>query len=203
MFDEFRKKWTRIVSVNFPKMLNKTRVATNLASNELTWAVLSQIPELKPVLEQHAKAHTKGLMDSAAILQDVTSKANEAEVFLDTLREMVSSNRLDIKPNREACGRNSHNPDSKVQFDGWWEGSDLCVIPGAIFQKMDRDMGVKFGVSLPTLYQQLYEKGAFVSCDKGGTKTFRIPGRVSTRALYLKSDYVQFQLPEDDEPVIF
>ncbi len=193
------RKWSDWLQKNCPKMINKLRIAMNLASNEFTWRLLLSIPQFQPVLQKYSEAHAKGLMDIALNLESSTREATEAERFLDALREAIQTGQLNLNSSRGFSKKT--DSDVYLNYHGWWENQDLCISPEVVIAILKRTTGLSNNeMSKQTLYRQLNGLGAIAGHDTDlNTKTFYIDGK-TCRALYLKGSFVRYQIPDDEAP---
>jgi len=192
------RKWSDILQRDCPKMVNKMRIATNLATNELTWHLLSKIPYMQPVLHKFSEAHAKGLMAIAHNLESSTREATEAERFLEALREAIQTGQLKLN---DARGFSKKTENVELNFHGWWEGENLCISPDVVMTILKKATGLSDNeMSKHTLHKQLHAIGAIAVSDKNtATKTFSVNGETN-RALCLKGSFVRYQMPETEDP---
>lgn len=189
---DFIRKWSDKLHRDFPRLINKMRVATNLATNELTWHLLLRIPALRPILQKYSDAHAKGLIDIAQNLENSTRDATEAEKFLEALREALQTGALRINKERGLmkCG------DSTTSYHGWWEGNDLCISPDVTLTILKKITSLSSnGLSKTTLYRQLKGMGAIAGHGENTTTmTFSVRNKTE-RVLYLNGSFVRYQMP--------
>jgi hypothetical protein len=179
-------------------MVNKMRIATNLATNEFTWHLLTQVPQLQPVLKKYSSAHAKGLEEIAKNLAETTCGSTEAEQFLDALREVLQTGKLKINDKR---GYTKEENGFACHFDGWWENGNLCISPEIVTNLLKKHTSLNDNnVSKQTLYRQLEALGAIADRNRNEpTKNFNIGGE-PCRALVLKWSAVKYECvdPEED-----
>jgi hypothetical protein len=93
LFPSYRAAWGKVLRATRTDMVNVLRMASNLASNQLTWEVLTRHPVIGPVVKPHTKAHTEGLESVAMAMANYTAESLEASRYLVTLRELITSGR--------------------------------------------------------------------------------------------------------------
>lgn len=194
-FFKYRKEWNARLKAAHPKMPNIPRVSTNLASNQLTWEVFSQIPELAQVLYPLRDAHAAGLKAIAAEMAGSVTEASEAEKFLEAVRDLISRKEIDICSTRVAAA-------SAKPLNGWWEeDGSLCISFRAIQPHLEKTHQNLSSLSDRTLYKQLEELGVLASRDaEHRTKSVNIGG-CTQRVLHLKGEFVRYAAaPGNPEP---
>lgn len=90
-FDTVRREWASYLTAERPEMLNVLRVASNLATNELTWAIAEQHPALGPLMQRHAEAYYAGLTMIGKQMASYTAESSEAMQFIGMLRDMLTT----------------------------------------------------------------------------------------------------------------
>jgi hypothetical protein len=145
-------------------MVNILRVASNLASNQLTWGVMLHHPVIGVLAQRYADAHERGLDALAREMASSTADALEATRFLATLRELLAGERYilldkDQKPTHEG---------ERERMIGWRDpDGSVYVLPRLAKQAVERTLGLdrQGWVSEKTLYAQLDALGALASKD--------------------------------------
>ncbi len=84
--------------------INVRRVATNLATNHATWFILCEHPEIGPVLQPYQNAYEKGLILVLETMSNETAETLAATVYINTIRELVASERSIIATDRSLKG---------------------------------------------------------------------------------------------------
>ncbi|MBF0501453.1 MAG: DUF3854 domain-containing protein [Candidatus Riflebacteria bacterium] len=202
LFTAKRTEWMRLLHQRFPTMVTSARIASNLASNELTWMILNQVPEFAPILKDFAAAHANGLMRAATELAHATTESNEAEVFLSTVRDLILSNRLklrypsspvaeDIRNGLLNEPREISNLEGPETVHGWWErDGSLNAILGPVLDEVGKIRKTPLAISSRTLLSQLKERGAIASNDSDGNlKSRHVQGK-TYKVLHLKASAV-------------
>ncbi len=182
LFESRRLGWAARLSGS-GALTNPLRLATNLATNELTWEVLDEHPVLGAVAREFAAAHAAGLRLLAGAMARQTAETVEAARFGEVLQQLLASG---------AC--------RLVERGGSREGEDVIgwrAPDGGAYLLPDlarRAVEVALGgeglnrVSNEALYGQLEEMGYLGTKDAGRrTKALRLEGGRSVRVLHLAS----------------
>lgn len=122
-FQALRGKWATILNKHRSDMVNVLRVASNLASNQLTWSVLTHHPALGPLAKRYQAAHIEGLKDIASGMATYTAEALEATRLLDALRELLTSERCLLLS--RGCAPSDHQQDRVI---GWQDDKGVYLI---------------------------------------------------------------------------
>ena len=145
-------------------MVNPLRVATNLATNALTWWALAQHPQLGPLAARYAAEHRAGLARVAEEMAERTAQALEATRFLDALRGLLATGRCVLIPR----GQESAAAPEPLRVIGW-QAEDggayllLALARAAVEGVLGAD-GLN-GISSQALYSQLASLGLLASHD--------------------------------------
>jgi hypothetical protein len=179
-------------------MINPLRVATNLATNALTWWALGQHPQLGPLAVRYATEHAAGLARVAEEMAERTSQALEAIRFLDALRGLLVSGRCVLVPRGEEA---TVAPERVI---GWQaEDGSAYLAPAlarAAAEAVLGDDGLN-GISNQALYSQLASLGLLASQDADRrTKKLRA-GPLTGNVLHLTAAALQEAGDEFEEEV--
>lgn len=90
-FVDARKTWGEELQKQQPDMVNVWRIASNLATNELTWAIAEMHPVLGPLLKKYGDEYWEGLQAIAKGMAAYTAETLEGTKFMDLLRQMLIS----------------------------------------------------------------------------------------------------------------
>jgi hypothetical protein len=179
-FPAARAKWAQRIAAQ--PSANPLRLATNLATNELTWQVLAAHPLFAELAAAFAPAHAAGLALLADEMAQQTAENVEAARFIDALQQLLASGACRLVARGERGGDGDdvigwHAPDG-----GAYLLPDLArrAVEGALGgDGLNR-------VSKEALYGQLEELGLIGSQDAGRrTKMVRAGGGRSVRVLHL------------------
>ena len=185
-FKDVREHWMQELRGYQSRTVNPARVATNLASNQLTWELLCQHPCMGAFFEKYKNTHQAGLQMVAVTMARLTAEALEATRFLDALDALLSNNRCVLLPAFKQPG----NAD-RDRHIGWQnEDGSLCLLPIPARSAVERMLGFDAlnKISPQGLYAQLAGLGLIASHDPDrNTKVFRI-GEKGARLLHLKAD---------------
>jgi Domain of unknown function (DUF3854) len=203
-FDDTRQTWATILYKMNPRMANPLRVATNLATHELTWVILTQHPTIGPILtdpiDNFPYHHKNGLLICADTMSRHTEESVEAQRFLVVLRELLGSGRV-----RLLRKGTSIHPDDKDRTPvvGWKDEDDsVYLLPIVARHAVDQALGGDGlgGVSSLSLYRQLGELKMLASYDRGReTKKLKHDG-ISENTLHLKSQAFSDEPEGEKEP---
>lgn len=173
-FPDLRQRWANHLRSAAKNAVNRLRLASNLATNQLAFQVMSHHPLIGPVVEPYTEYHHAGLALIAQEMAQSTGQGLEAQRFLDTLRELLASGRYLLLP--KGAEPDTHDRDRVLG----WEGSDgIYLLPDLARQAVARVLGndVFDTLSATTLYKQLAELDAIASSDaQRHTKQLRHPG---------------------------
>ena len=183
-FADVRDGWATTLRQHYPKMANIFRVATNLATNQLTWQVMCQHPLLGPALTDYTEAHTNGLTTLMHGMGAYTTESLEASRFLMMLVELLNSERTQLLDYPKA----PVNDSERERMIGWKQtDGTVYLLPDLAREAVERTMGRdSLGqLSDRTLHSQLASLKMLQSCDEGRfTINRKIKGK-STRLLHL------------------
>jgi putative DNA primase/helicase len=185
-FEGRRSIWATHLRTVRKDMANILRVASNLASNQLTWEVMGACPALRAVVEKYTDAHTRGLEVIAGSMAVHTTESLEAHRFLAALNELVSTGQcLLMGPDQTP---DDNNRDRVI---GYADPNGIYILPEKARERADRLLAVTGGlngISNAALYKQLDSLGKIA--DKGevkATKVKRVAGGV-VRVIHLKAN---------------
>jgi DNA primase catalytic core len=189
-FEAVREVWLKKLPSS---AVNPHRVATNLATNALTWSVLTEHPELGKIARRYAKRHTEHLETVATATAQGTSESLEATRFLSALQELVTSNRFYLDrigevPDGDTWGGAPSRDGRDNRMLGWMDANTVYLFPElsqkAVSDVLERDGFAK--LSARGLHNQLESLGAIADRDPSRfTKVKSIAGQ-KHRVLWLK-----------------
>lgn len=186
-FSSLRAEWMAYLRNQQQRTVNPARVATNLATNQLAWYVLQHHPDLGAFAARHAQTHAAGLTLVAEEMARLTAEALEANRFLETLIELITSGRSLLLP---AC--HEAQDEERDRFIGWKDSDNsVYLLPELARLAVERVLGIGGlnGLSNATLYSQLAGLGLIESSDSGRhTKNIRSDQGKVVRVLHLKAD---------------
>lgn len=166
MFGDARNQWRERLRTSRAKIANPFRMATNLATNDLTWWAMSQCPFLTALTAKYSAIHNEGLESVSGAMANQTSEAMEANRFLSVLREQLATGRCLLLP--------YHQRPTETERDrviGWWDKENQNVL----LQRDSSVMAVKRVIgheglnklSNAALYKQLANIGALAKSSEG------------------------------------
>jgi len=181
-------------------MVNPLRVATNLATNALTWWVLTQHPQLGPLAARYAAEHQAGLAHVAAEMAQRTAQALEATRFLDALRGLLATGRCVLVPR----GQEAAAAPEPLRVIGWQaEDGGAYLTPALARAAVEGVLGADGlnSISNQALYSQLASLGLLASQDADRrTKKLRT-GPLTGNVLHLTAAALREDAEESEEEV--
>jgi hypothetical protein len=153
-FTDTREGWATHLRQAYPKMANIFRVATNLATNQLTWQMMLQHPIIGPAVDDYTNDHTKGLQMLMDEMGAYTTESLEASRFLAMLVELLTSERAQLLDFPQAPA----NESERDRMIGWKHSdSSVYLLPDLAREAVERMMGRESlgGLSDRTLHSQL------------------------------------------------
>jgi hypothetical protein len=186
-FDTRRLYWAKIIRKHQPDAVNPLRIASNLASNELTWRLLQQCPATAMVAGAYGEHHAAGLQEIAISMAHHTGTVLEAHRYLDALRELLATERC-VLLNRGAMPTEQE----RDRLIGYHADDGAFLLPDAAMKAVLGHIGRDGlnNLSEHTIYRQLRENGAIASTNADSAlKTVRIGGRTQ-RLLHLTQDAI-------------
>lgn len=192
-----RNAWANKLQKAHPHMGNSLRVATNLASNLLTWAAMGEHPTVGGLAQEYAAEHHSGIELIAYGMGEHTTQALEAIRYLEALRQLLTSGRVILLDS--TAQPQPVDPTAIDRFVGWEDGGGgAYLIPDVAREKVERLIG-KDGLgylSNMALYAQLKELGAIASkTGAQSTKVIRV-GDKNERVLHIGAGALAEAEPE-------
>lgn len=189
-FADKRREWAAYLQALQPDMSNILRVASNLATNQLTWTVLAQHPTIGAVAQRYVDDLDEGLEIVAAEMAESTVEALAARRFLEALRQLVATKQAllyDLIPtNRPVLDPTRHV--------GWQDGSGgAYLLVDVTLRKVKELLGrdALGQLSNRTLYTQLDELGMIASKgSRSATQTKSVDG-TSQRILHVRPEALE------------
>lgn len=136
--------------------VNAGRTGTAIAILKFVWSIASKCPELAEVLSSYKENFEEGIYKLEGRVSQETSEAVEAEKFVESLQEIISSGRGRITRKWEV-GKS----DTCTNAIGWQEeDGSVCIYPRMakdIIRRMNNYEGQD--LSGKVLYRQLFERG--------------------------------------------
>lgn len=183
-FAEQRRIWADYLRVNYINMANSLRVATNLATNTLTWRLLCQHPTLGSIALRYADQHAAGLRIVAATMGTATTRAQEAIQWLHAVQELTSSGQYQI--HERALGIPT---DGREKILGWKDSSGVYLLPTIVASAIRQLLGANAPmVSAQTLYNQMQSLGWVAATGEDSTTRVMAIGSDRVRVIHLRPD---------------
>jgi hypothetical protein len=123
-FSGTRESWAESLRTTYPKMANIFRVATNLATNQLTWQLMLQHPAIGPAVSDYTTHHTEGLKMLMHEMGAYTTESLEASRFLSMLVELLTSGRAQLLTYPEAPA----NESERERMIGWLQADGSAYL---------------------------------------------------------------------------
>lgn len=177
-FKDKRKYWAEKIGSANNKAVNTWRIATNLATNEITFKILCQESFIGPIFKKLENKHSAGLLAIADSMAQASANSLEVEKFLSALRQVAAyiDNDGTIYTNISFVGDTlGLNPQKdKASYSnpiGFKENDEYFLMPDATFKAIYNLLGQNGlnNVSHKTIYEQLDEKELIKSKAKDGT----------------------------------
>lgn len=186
LFPKRRREWANYLRGLNPDMVNILRIASNLASNQLTWQVLERHPLIGEMAQRYRDDLKSGLAKIARTLSAQTAEALEGMQYLQAVRELIAAGQVRLLEDTCVAARHADvHPQTCV---GWQDGrGGAYLIPGVARSEVEQLLGPAAlgGLSNTALYKQLDALGAIASHDDNRrTKVISVDG-TSTRTLHL------------------
>lgn len=193
-----RSHWAAILKEIRKDSVNILRVASNLASNELTWQIMQEHPQIGPLANQAALDHSNGLSNIVALaMAEATAEALEATRFLSALQELLTTERVVVLPRTQVIPVSDIDKTrDRDRYIGWVDDEGFYLLPAVTRRAVNQLLGDGLnGISNAMLYKQLDELCYIKSRNKNeATKTIRIENKTK-RVLHLTLESLN---PADD-----
>lgn len=195
-FGALRDKWGRKLRSQRADMVNVMRVASNLASNQLTYLVLSQQPEFGSVFAERKEAYEHGLVAIAKDMAAATAESLEASRYLAAVRELLTSGKYYLG----VRGADVVEPDRLLGYrepDG-----TVFLLPLVARKAVEQLIGVDGlgNISQNTLNAQLKDSGKLASVGKDQvSRVVKINANKTDRLLHLTQEAIEGGQAEIDE----
>lgn len=195
---ELRDSTAKVLLQRNPNIVNPYRIATNLATNSITWAIALEHPKIGPMLAPYRKDYIEGLNTVAKGMSNHTEQALEATRYLRALRELLATGRAVLMAGSPADAAewnaktqdNVTNEHLQERVIGWVDGNGGAYLLPALARKavaltLGDDLSA---MSDSTLYDQLAELGAIHKGKDKTTVVKRFPGSdTPQRVIHLSS----------------
>ena len=175
---EVRVRWADYLNSANAKAQNIFRIATNLATNELTWQIAAQHPLLSKVVSDYIDVHRKGLESIANQMAQRTAESLEGERFLIALNQLIATKQVAIIDRQMEI--NDFTADRAI---GWKDSDGYYILPDIAMRHIRDLLGPMAlnNLSQHTLVRQLVSQELAVG---EGLRQLRIGGQ-RRRVLHL------------------
>ena len=187
-FRERRAKWAADLRGQQADMVNVLRVASNLASNELTWLVMEQHPSIGPVLkgQDQQLRRRKDLERVAEDMGASTTSSLEAHKFMAIIRELLASGKAVLRDRAASnvTGFREYEPDRVI---GWVDSDQTAYLLPAVARHMVDTLtpSALGNVSSKTLHGQMADHGMLQSRGRQDYETVVQAAGKSRRTLHV------------------
>ena len=192
-FPQYRSRWSSELKGIRTDTVNSLRVASNLATNQLTWEIMCEHPTIGAMAQEYREAHLAGLKTIVAItMAEATAEALEATRYLAAIKELVATEiALILNMNERAL------TELKDRVIGYKDEGGIYLLPKIARRAVERLLGDKLnGISQNALHKQLDGQKLIASHNDGTLlKAKQITGKV-IKVLHLIPDAL-----DDIEPV--
>lgn len=180
-YEKKRKEWLVTLKAKYPEMQNILRVASNIASNELTYELICKHPVLGPTFSKYTRKYKAGIDIIAGTMGYATGDVIEAMRFIDGLKEIISVDKAILK-DTNVQNQPISDFERRMLADrmiGWCQGDDIYLVPKLTRMLIRRYLNDDLNkISAEMLYKQLDELGYVKSSDSGKKLlTKRIDGK--------------------------
>jgi len=203
LFENHRDDWIAYLRSIRANAVNVNRVASNLATNELTWQVLCEHPTIGKIAQKYYDDHQSGLRNVVSrAMAEATAEALEAQRYLAALRELLDTDRVVLfekDPGIPLTEDQLHI--LKDRHIGWQDSDSIYLLPGLARREVERLIGGEGlnKISNVALNRQLKEMEALASHDLNRlTKAVWIDDK-TRRVLHLHKSSIELEQIEPDE----
>lgn len=175
---DVRVRWVEHLLAAEPQTQNPMRIATNLATNELTWQIAGQHPLLSQVVGDYTDVHRRGLEAIASQMSKRTAESLEGERFLSALNQLLAAKQVVIIDRQMEI--NDFTADRAI---GWRDSEGFYILPDITMRHIRELLGPQAlnNLSQHTLIRQLASQGMV---EGEGLRQLRIGGQ-RRRVLHL------------------
>lgn len=189
---DVRREWVQKLGDLRRDSVNKMRVASNLATNQLTWDVMCQHPTIGPVAQRYRHAHRDGLDLVAQSMAEATAEALEAKRYIAAIRELVLTEQV-LLPNP------NENPREIEKVIGYADSMGCYLLPALARQAAERLLGNRLNdISQNALNRQLDTLGLIESHSKGTLLKSKKVGGKATWVLHLHPGVLDVEDAEEE-----
>jgi len=165
-FNDRRTHWMKHLRQVRQDIVNINRVASNLATNELTWRIMRECPALQTLINDYSGEHEAGLVSIAGEMASQTAESLEASRYLSALCQLLYAE--DIVLNPYGVSISQHDIGRVI---GWQDSENAYLMPDKARQAVDKLLGSNGLGEIPdkTIHQQLKSLG--ILKEYNGTRT--------------------------------
>lgn len=184
-----RVKWARWLRTQRRDMVNINRVASNLASNELSWEAMALCPALTAIIEEYSPFHAEGLKEVGKGMASYTAESLEANRYLEALRALLATQRFSLVPRTSDIVK-----EDQGRVIGWIDDDGVYLIPEIAFSEacsMLRESGGLGMVGKNTVHKQLNDLGALATVGSDGAVCKKRCGSKPQRVLHIRTEFLE------------
>jgi len=162
-----RSYWADVIENSFPKIENKLRIISTMATTLMTFDILADWPEFGDVFRPYRDQLIMGLHDSLSLLDMGTEDAMESTRFLNGMRTMISIGRL-ILPRRDQYSPEGGLLQDKDRLVGFQDQTYVYLLPASVetYKRFANDD--LNGFNTTAIGRQLKQMEVLISKDKKG-----------------------------------
>jgi hypothetical protein len=164
--------------------INPSRIGTSVAILKIIWKSMLQCPDLGHILSKYNVNFKNGLIRVLEVLSEETSYSTEAERFVSTLQQAITSGKVRLAPKGEIVA-----PDNDHRTTiGWIDDGreEVCIFPDIAKDVCRRIGGISDQeLTATTLHKQLANMDYITTSDGRNTITRR-HGKSVARVLVFK-----------------
>lgn len=198
-FQEQRNRWAACLRGLNSNMVNVLRVASNLASNQLTWQVVEKHPQIGEVAKMYRNDLLQGLAAVGRTLSTQTAEALEGVKYLQALRALLASGRCTLLENRSKAP--DHLDVHTQTCLGWKDGNGGAYLIFEVARKEVEQLlgsGALGDLSNSALYAQLDALGMIASRNPGRHTKVIAVANSRVRTLHLAPQALRESAPTSD-----
>lgn len=169
-FRKCRNQWAERLREWRPDMTNPHRVASNLATSELTWDLMEHCPLISELARKYAKQHADGLIEIAQEMSHQTAESLEASRFLSAIKQLLATGKCVLADRHKAVPTDDSGRVAGIVIGYDGEGEGVYLLPDVARSEVERLLSSQNGlggISSKTLHKQLDTLEVLGQRDKG------------------------------------
>jgi hypothetical protein len=196
-FPQYRSRWAKELKGIRTDTVNSLRVASNLATNELTWEIMCEHPTIGAVAQEYREAHLAGLKTIVAMtMAEATAEALEATRYLAAIKELVATEQVLIPEINEAVLSGL-----KDRVIGYKDSKGVYIFSKIARRAVERLLNDNLnGISQIALNKQLAGQKLIASHDERTSLKLKWINGKMAKVLHLETSALEDVLTEAKEP---